>query len=354
MSVYATDSYKNALARLTAKILKDYPEVGDLKGKTVLITGSTGQIGTAFVYLMASIGKIIGDITIFAGCRNKDKFMQRFTAVDYPGIRYFYFDATRSINYDEEIDYVVHCAGYGDPSSFVNDPVGVMRANFYGVDNVLHFLESQHKGKMLYISSGEVYGQVRPGMSSFTEDYISASIDTMNYRSCYPIAKKAGETLCASYCSQHGVDAVVARQCHVFGPGFSEKDSRVTAELLTKAAHKENLILHSSGSQVRSYLFELDACCAYLALLLRGKPGEAYNISPAYTVSIRELAEKIAKIAQVSLSFDLDESENNENRKKGYGGIARSVLDSSKLRLLGWNERFSFDEAVKLTLESLR
>ena len=115
----------------------------------------------------------------------------------------------------------------------------------------------------------------------------------MSYRSCYPIAKKAGETLCSCYHKQYGVKAVVARQCHVFGPGFSDRDSRVTAELLTKAACGEDLVLRSDGSQVRSYLFEIDACCAYLTLLLRGEAGGVYNVSPAYTVSIKELAEEI-------------------------------------------------------------
>ena len=298
-NVNGSTAYQACLLRIGDFVEANYPDIFLIKNKTILITGATGQLGSSMVCLLAYLSQRFGlSLRILAGCRDQNKFIECFSN-GFENVSYLKYEATEDIQCEEHIDFLIQCAGYGDPASFVSDPTGILLSNIQGIEGALRFIKNQGSGRVLYISSGEVYGQGEPGKVAFDEMHGRGFIDTMNPRSCYPLAKKAGESLCASYKFQYEVDVVVARQCHVFGPSFSNKDSRVTAEFLNKAVSGDKIVMNSSGAQVRSYLFEIDASFAYVTLLLRGVSGEAYNVAPSYEVSIRDLAEEIANAAKV-------------------------------------------------------
>ena len=84
-----------------------------------------------------------------------------------------------------------------------------------------------------------------------------------------------------------------------------------------------------------------------LYILLRGVNGEAYNIANRESVySIREVAEKIARIGGQKVSFSLSSKEES----KGYSTIFRAVLDPSKLEHLGWEPQFSLEKGLRQIL----
>ena len=119
----------------------------------------------------------------------------------------------------------------------------------------------------------------------------------MKSRSCYPSAKRAAETLCASYFAEYGLDIVVARPSHVYGPNSTEKDNRASAQFFRDVLSGRDVVLKSRGQQLRSYTYVADCVSALLTVLTAGVSGEAYNIAnPAATATIAEFAETIAKI----------------------------------------------------------
>ena len=73
-----------------------------------------------------------------------------------------------------------------------------------------------------------------------------------------PLVKEQQETLCCSYYQQYGAEVVIARPCHTYGPNMSVKDNRATAQFIGNALRGEDIVLKSSGSQLRSYCYVAD------------------------------------------------------------------------------------------------
>ena len=164
-------------------------------------------------------------------------------------------------------------------------------------------------------------------------------------RACYPESKRAAETLCASYAAQYGVDALVARLCHVYGPTFTASNSRADAQFIRKALAGEDIVMKSTGSQVRSFCYVADAVNALLTLLA-GAKGQAYNVANRASVaSIRQYAETLADIAGVKVVFDVPP----EAEKAGYTKITRAVLNPAKLEGLGWTPRYDLRQGLEAT-----
>ena len=165
-------------------------------------------------------------------------------------------------------------------------------------------------------------------------------------RACYPEGKRAAETLCASYAAQYGVDAVVARLCHVYGPTFTASNSRADAQFIRKALAGEDIVMKSTGSQVRSFCYVADAVNALLTVLAVGEKGQAYNVANRRSVaSIRQYAETLADIAGVRVVFDVPP----EVEKAGYTRVTRAVLNPAKLEGLGWTPRYDLRQGLEAT-----
>lgn len=202
---------------------------------------------------------------------------------------------------------------------------------------------------MLYISSSEVYGKRADGnLQPFTEnDY--GYVDLLNMRSCYPVGKRAAETLCVSYAAEYGIDAVIVRPGHIYGPTASVNDSRVSSAFAYNAARGENIIMKSDGLQLRSWCYCLDCASAILKVLLRGEKSNAYNI-PGEILTIRQMSERLAKFGGVEL---LREGA-TEQEMKAFNPMNNSSIDGSKLEALGWKNIFDADTGLKHTVDILK
>ena len=315
-----------------------------LNGKTVLITGVTGMIGSAIADALCMAGK---NIRVLGMGRAKERAANRFA---YPwftakNFRFIEHDVVNKCFIDESIDVVIHAASPAYPAVYAKYPVETMTANFLGTLNLLE-LAKENQARFLFVSSGEIYGEIDKETKE-EQDY--GFIDSMQPRSCYPNSKRAAETLCSAYADEHGVEAVVVRLSHVYGPTMTDSDNRVSSDFIRKAKLGKDLILHSTGTTVRSYTYVLDAVSGIICALQKGKSGEAYNIADENkVVSIRQLAEITAKAGKVSFSIDVPEIAD-----KGASSISRQVMSGEKLRTLGWKCKFDFTTGVYMTLKSM-
>ena len=303
----------------------------DFTGKTVVITGATGLIGSELAEQFAAAGADVISAV-------RDTARARGRRVKY--------DAAAPLDFDFRADIVVHAACSAHPMAYSTDPAGVMRANITGTMNLLDYAV-QHGSRFVFLSSGEIYGNDPVSESGFTEDE-TGKIDTMNPRACYPESKRAAETMVAAWAKQYGCDALVARLCHVYGPAISPANSRADAQFLRNALAGEDIVMKSAGSQVRSFMYVKDAARAIMLLCERGVPGEAYNVANRSSVaSIREYAATLARLAGVSLKFENPD----DVEAAGYSRVSRAVLDPSKLEKLGFRAEYDLEKGLKETLE---
>jgi nucleoside-diphosphate-sugar epimerase len=321
-----------------------------LENKSILITGATGLIGSFFIdALMFRNEHYDSNISIYAMSRNTNRAKKRFGIYwENPLFKFISQDVTRKINLDENIDYIIHGASNAYPAVFVEDPVGTMKANILGLSNLMDYGIDQNSKRILYISSGEVYGEGEG--NNFKEPY-SGYVDHLNPRSCYPASKRATETLCISYSIQYNIDVVIARPCHIYGPTITESDNRAFAQFVENVLADKDVVLKSTGVQYRSYCYIVDCVSALLTILLKGKTRNAYNISNKDSnVSIKELANCIAIAGNKKVIFDLPTNE----EQKGYSVIPRAVLDSGKLEELGWKAKYALPDGVRRAIQIIK
>ncbi len=321
-----------------------------IRGKRLLVTGAGGLIGSTLVDCVMQGNGTDPKIEVYALGRDSRALEDRFKACAHaPCFHVLEGDVSRVDLSGLQVDYIVHAASPAHPIAYSQTPVDVMKANLLGTLNMLE-LARRCGARLLFLSSGEIYGTSGDPNSAFREsDY--GYIDITTPRSCYPESKRAAETLCASYHAQYGVDTVVARLCHVYGPAITEKNSRADAQFLRKVLHHEDIVMKSLGTQVRSFCYVKDAAMALLYILARGVPGEAYNVANRHSIAtVREFAQALAEAGGVGIQNDFP----TEEEARGYSRISRAVLDASKLEALGWMPTYDIRRGVRETIDIIR
>ena len=321
----------------------DYIPFDKLNGKNILITGACGLIGSAVIDFIIS-NRVACEV--YAMARNKAKAEKRFS--EYLDDAHFHIlegDVNSHIKADVSFHYIVNAASNANPNAYALDPVGTMWTNINGTRNLLEYGKEHGLERFLYVSSGEVYGN---GDVENWKETDSGYIDCMTMRSCYPTSKRAAETLCVAFAHQYGIETVVARPCHTYGPRFTDSDTRAYAQFVRKARNHENIVLKSKGEQYRSWLYVKDCASAILTILLKGDNCEAYNVADENAcVTIKELAETIAKIGGTKVVFDLPD----DIEKQGFSVIKKAIFDTGKLRQLGWSPIFNLYDALAETID---
>ena len=326
----------------------------NLKGKTVLITGASGLIGSAIVDVLAQLNMDErAGITILAAGRSTERMESRFgDRMEKGNIHYYPFDALKDCAPDQFPDplpdYLIHAAGNANPALYGKHPAQTMMTTILGTQSILQMAAAKPGSRVLYVSSSEVYGR-KDTAEPFQEDMFG-TVDILNPRSCYPVSRRAAETLCASAKAEYGVDFVVARPGHVYGPTMTAADNRASSQFPRDVAAGKDIVLKSSGSQIRSYCYILDCASAILTILLEGESGQAYNISNRDSiVTIRQMAEVFAGAAGRKVLFDLP----TEQEKAVFNPMDNSSLDASRLESLGWKGLFDMETGAKRTLACL-
>lgn len=342
------DLYKKDVMKAAEMV----PEIERLYKKKFLITGATGLIASFLIdiFMYLNLEKK-AEIQIFALGRDQQKLRNRYRSYsNNHRLHFIVQNVCEPLKIEDTFDYIIHAAGDGYPSAFRKNPVGTMMPALTGTYHLLEHARNNFNSRVVYISSGEVYGQGQENLSAFTEDYCG-SIDLLNPRSCYPSAKRAAETLCAAFMQQYQVDFVVARLGHTFGPNTTACDNRANVQFINNVLNQENIMLKSKGNQLRSYTYIADSAAGILTVLLKGKSGEAYNIARMNeNITIAEFAAIVAEVGKKKCIY----SNPNEKESAEQTPIRYAVLDSAKLQKLGWLSSYSVKEGVCHTINILK
>lgn len=330
-------------------VLSVLPELDELEGQSVMITGAAGLICSAVTDILIRYNETHeGKIQIFAAGRNERKMRERFGKFFFYDYFHFvpYNSATTSNQFPIQIDYIIHGAANSSPRKILNEPVETMLSNFLGIKCLLDYAKEQSVKRLLYISSSEVYGNKSREGAAHEKDY--GFIDILIPRNSYSIGKQAAETLCISYAYEYCVNPVIIRPGHIYGPTANKTDDHVSSAWAYDVALGKDIVMKSDGAQIRSYVYCLDCASAILKVMLRGETGKAYNISnPESVISIRQMAEILAHSAGVELKIEAP----NAEEKKGFNPMSNSSLDSRNLMNLGWRGCFNAEIGLEHTVE---
>lgn len=302
-----------------------------IKNKTILVSGGTGFIGTAFIEIIKYRNQKYSQ-------RTKVISLSRRGGESSEYLESMKSDVKKPVQYGGKIDYVIHLASNTHPKQYAEDPVGTIMTNICGCDNLLK-LAVEKKARFLLASSVEIYGQ---GSEIPMNEKYCGYIDCNLARSGYNEAKRTCEALTQSYRSAFGVDAVIARFARVFGAD-KKRDTKAMSQFMDNAVLGQDIIMKSKGQQRYSYCYIADAVSGLIKVLLDGQNGEAYNISDNDEgMTLSEYAEYIASLANLKVRYEI---ENNESVSKA----TFAILDTRKIKSIGWEPQYSVREGLKRT-----
>ena len=321
----------------------------EFKNTTILITGSTGLIGTNLVSALAYNSKEKElNIKLILPVRDIEAASRLF---DWIGAEIIPYELGAELEISGPVDYIVHLASPTSSKFFAEKPVDTMLVNLEGTRALLEFAKKKAVKKFISVSTMEVYGFPEKGHR--VKENELGSFETMNARNSYPVAKMACEALCNGYYVQYDVPAVILRATQTFGPGVKYDDGRVFAQFMRCVIEKKDIVLKSAGLTERSYLYTADAVSAILVSLLKAEPGQAYTVAnPETYISIKDMAQMVAdEIAegQIKVVFDITE----DIEKLGYAGTLYMDLSVDKIESLGWNAKVGLVQMYKRMINSV-
>jgi dTDP-glucose 4,6-dehydratase len=329
-----------AIARFPVTIPRNQaPEIGDCQPmRNVLVTGGAGFIGSNFVrYILkqhTDIEVVVLDKMTYAG--NIDNLEDVSQEPRYKFLQGDIADhktVARALE-SNRIDTVVNFAAETHVDRSILDPDAFMRTNSYGVYVLLE--ESRKAGieRFLQVSTDEVYGSRLKG--EFKEG------DPLEPNSPYAASKASGDLMARAYHVTYGMSTVVTRGSNTFGP--YQYPEKLMPLFITNAINDEQLPMYGDGKQVRDWLFVEDHCSGIETVLLKGEPGEAYNLgggNERHNVDvIKQLLQYVGK--PESLIKHVEDRPGHDRRY---------ALDSSKARKLGWKPRGVFDKSLEETVK---
>ena len=345
------DTLQEDLERIAASGMVDWDT---LRGKKILVTGATGLIGSQMVQalVLAGIRRDL-DLTVLAAVRSEKKAQKMLgTCLPY-GMKIVNVDIMKPMELEDPVDYILHGASVTTSRDFVDHPAETILTALKGTENLLELARKKKVKGMVYLSSMEAYGVVDPEHYVVREsDY--GYIDPLQVRSSYSESKRMAEGLCGAYAHEYQVPVKIARLAQTFGAGAPETENRVFVQFARSIMTGTDIVLHTDGSKAHCYCYTSDAILGLLTVLLKGTPGEAYNVSNESTFStIRGMAEMLIRKYPESgskLVFDIPEDAN----QFGYAPTSRMLVNAEKLSGLGWKPEIGLEGMFERLMASMR
>ncbi len=339
-------------------------ELGRMGGKRLLITGGAGFLGYYLVQAPLAWNERVEpgrriQVTVFDNyVRGVPDWLQALEGT--PGLELRRHDVRDPLPDDMgAYQYVVHAAGIASPIYYRQHPIETMDANINGLRALLDYAvaragQEEPVEGFLFFSSSEIYGDPAPDAIPTPETY-RGNVSCTGPRACYDESKRYGETLCVNFARQFGLPISTARPFNNYGPGLKITDRRVIPDFARNILRGEDIVMLSDGAATRTFCYVADSVSGYIKVLVRGRPGEAYNIGvETPEISMSELAERMATIGRERLGYegrvvhrrssDPDYLVDNPNRRcpviekarADLGYEPRVTLEEGLLRSLVW------------------
>jgi GDP-4-dehydro-6-deoxy-D-mannose reductase len=254
-------------------------------------------------------------------------------------------DTTSVLNLfaESKPDRVLHLAAQSSAAESLEQPIETYQVNVIGTANVVHAAcASDFRGRLLFISSADVYGAVDAAALPITESQVPFP------RNPYAASKLAAEAVCLEASRRNRFEVIVARPFNHLGPG---QDSRFAianfaAQLAAIASGDRPPILTVGDVSVeRDFTDVRDVVRAYFRLLEQGSSGEIYNVCSGTGHRLEDVLQRLLRTSGVEVEIRVDES-----RLRG-SEAPRMVGDNTKLKSLGWEPQIPLSQTLHDILE---
>lgn len=236
---------------------------------------------------------------------------------------------------EHKIDAIINYAAETHVDRSIMYPKAFLETDIMGTHNLLEAVRRHKLGRMIHISTDEVYGSIEQG--EFFED------SPFKPNNPYSASKAGADHLCRSYWTSYQTPVIMTHSCNFYGK--YQHPEKVIPLFITNILEGKKVTVHGSGRQIREWIYAHDHCRAIDRILRAGCDGEVYNIGTGKRRSIVDLAKTIVKFMDVDpeyITFGKDRP----------GQDHRYATNFSKLRIeLDWQPSMNFEEGLQHTIQ---
>jgi dTDP-glucose 4,6-dehydratase len=312
------------------------------RGARILLTGGTGFFGTWLIETFSYVNRKLGlDANLVVLDRNPNfkPSISGFPVI--PGdVRHFVFP-------EGKFTHVIHTASPVTPqgqdaTADFQRAVETYDVVIHGMKRVLDFAVHSGANRVLFTSSGAIYGPQPSDLPLIDEGYRGAP-DPLSTRNTYGESKRLAEHLCALYHSRYGIEPVITRGFSFVGPLLPLTTHFAIGNFLGDALRSTPIRVKGDGTAFRSYLYAADLAIWLWTFLARGEALRPYNVGSSRAISIGDLARKIAE--KTGTSYQIEKTPLSGAKPARY---VPSVERAEKE--LGLKQWIDLDGAIERTL----
>lgn len=325
-------------------------------GRTILVTGGAGFIGSNFVHLAVAAGDDVVNVDLLTYAGNAENLALLEGNPGYLLVQADICDgeAIASLLREHKPQAIVHFAAESHVDRSIVAPDAFIRTNVLGTFTLLEqarrYWNSLGEGdrghfRFLHVSTDEVYGSLRPDEPAFTEETPYAP------NSPYAASKASSDHLARAYFHTYGLPVLTTNCSNNYGP-FQFPEKLIPLMILNALEGKE-LPVYGDGGNVRDWLFVENHCAAIRMVLERGRMGETYNIGGN---SERANLDVVHTICRLLDELRPDPAIGDRTRLIRFvpdrpGHDRRYAIDISKIeRELGWKPATRFEDGLRQTV----
>ena len=320
----------------------------ELRGQRLFITGGTGFFGC---WLLESFAWANDKLNLNAEAmvltRNYETFLKKAPHLaTNPAIKFHTGDVRNFEFPDGKFSHIIHASGQSKESPMLT----TFNLIVQGTRQVLDFAISCGAKKILFTSSGVVYGKQPSDITHIPEEYNGTHDPTdPSYDATYGIGKLAAEHLCALYSKQYCIETKIARCFSFVGPYLSLDIHYAIGNFIRDGLNGGPIRVKGDGTPYRSYLYAADLSIWLWTILIKGESCRAYNVGSEEDCTIAELAEIVSGAFKDKLDVEIAKSQITDKPVKRYvPSVQRAVSE------LGLKQFIGLEEAIMKTANALR
>jgi UDP-N-acetylglucosamine/UDP-N-acetylgalactosamine 4-epimerase len=310
-----------------------------IKGKTFLVTGAAGFIGSHIVEFLLehNADKVIGfDNFLTGSVENVTPFKS------YPNFEFMdgdIKDYNACLEITKNIDFISHQAALGSVPRSIEFPLDTHANNATGFINILNAAKENKVKKIVYASSSSVYGD--------NQELIKVEDNLGQPLSPYAVSKYVNEKYAAIFNHTYNLQIVGLRYFNIFGPRQNPYGSYAAAipQFITKLLKGEDVFINGDGIQSRDFTHVSNAVQANIKALFNSKftNHEAMNIACGKSYSVLEMYNRIRQELGVSIEA--------KHRGERFGDVKNSLADIHKaFQLIDYKPVITFEQGLKETI----
>jgi len=316
-----------------------------MTGMRIFVTGGAGFIGSHYVrQLLGDSYPAFADahVTVFDKLTYAGNLANLAPVADSPRYRFVQGDICDPAALDAALpghDVVVNFAAESHVDRSIAGAADFIQTNVLGAQQVFDAALRHGVGRVVHISTDEVYGSIESG--SWREDHL------LEPNSPYSAAKAGSDLIARAYARSYGLNISVTRCSNNYGPyHFPEK---VIPLFVTNLLDGKKVPLYGEGANVRDWLFVDDHCRGIQLVVEKGLPGEFYNIGGGRELSNRELTELLLAATGRDWSYVQQITD-----PRGGGHDLRYSVDYARTAELGYTPKVSFEDGLARTVRWYR